>query len=139
MATWILLMSSPRHVRDLGRQPRALARVDLEPPAQGLDPLAHPAKPVALLLYRATPVVVHRQTRPAAVSRQLQPAARRACVAQDVGDRLALESVLSLVLREAVTNILRHAGATSCRLELAADSGGTRLSVHDNGRGAIEK
>ena len=51
----------------------------------------------------------------------------------------ALESVLSLVLREAVTNILRHAGATSCRLELAADSGGTRLSVHDNGRGAIEK
>ena len=33
----------------------------------------------------------------------------------------AHESVLSLVLREAVTNILRHAGATSCRLELAAD------------------
>ena len=51
----------------------------------------------------------------------------------------ALESVLSLVLREAVTNILRHAGATTCRLELAADSLGTRLSVHDNGRGAIEK
>jgi two-component system sensor histidine kinase DesK len=51
----------------------------------------------------------------------------------------ALESVLSLVLREAVTNILRHAGATSCRLELATDSRGTRLSVHDNGRGAIEK
>jgi two-component system sensor histidine kinase DesK len=51
----------------------------------------------------------------------------------------ALESVLSLVLREAVTNILRHAGATNCRLELAADSRGTRLSVHDNGRGTIEK
>jgi two-component system, NarL family, sensor histidine kinase DesK len=49
----------------------------------------------------------------------------------------AHESVLSLVLREAVTNILRHAGATSCRLELAADSRGTRLSVHDDGRGAI--
>jgi two-component system sensor histidine kinase DesK len=51
----------------------------------------------------------------------------------------ALESVLSLVLREAVTNILRHAGATSCRLELAADGRGTRLSVHDNGRGTVEK
>ena len=51
----------------------------------------------------------------------------------------ALESVFSLVLREAVTNILRHAGATSCRLELAADSRGTRLCVHDNGRGAIAK
>ena len=50
----------------------------------------------------------------------------------------AQESVLSLVLREAVTNILRHAGATSCRLELAADSQGTRLSVCDNGRGAIQ-
>jgi two-component system, NarL family, sensor histidine kinase DesK len=49
----------------------------------------------------------------------------------------AQESVLSLVLREAVTNILRHAGATSCRLELATDSGGTRLSVHDDGRGGI--
>jgi two-component system sensor histidine kinase DesK len=49
----------------------------------------------------------------------------------------AHESVLSLVLREAVTNILRHAGASSCRLDLAADSRGTRLSVHDNGRGAI--
>jgi two-component system, NarL family, sensor histidine kinase DesK len=49
----------------------------------------------------------------------------------------AHESVLSLVLREAVTNILRHAGATSCRLELAADGGGTHLSVHDNGHGVI--
>jgi two-component system sensor histidine kinase DesK len=50
----------------------------------------------------------------------------------------AHEPVLSLVLREAVTNILRHAGATSCRLELAADSGGTHLTIHDNGRGASE-
>lgn len=49
----------------------------------------------------------------------------------------AHESVLSLVLREAVTNILRHAAATSCRLRLAADSGGTHLSVQDDGRGAI--
>ncbi len=48
------------------------------------------------------------------------------------------ESVLSLVLREAVTNILRHAGATSCRLELAADSRGTHLLLHDDGRGASE-
>ena len=49
----------------------------------------------------------------------------------------AHESVLSLVLREAVTNILRHAGATSCHLELAGDSRGTRLSVRDDGRGGI--
>ena len=49
----------------------------------------------------------------------------------------AQESVLSLVLREAVTNILRHAGATSCRLELAIDGGEAHLSVQDDGRGAI--
>ena len=59
--------------------------------------------------------------------------------AQSVRLDPALESVLSLVLREAVTNILRHAGATSCRLELAADSRGTHFSVQDDGRGAIEK
>lgn len=57
--------------------------------------------------------------------------------AQSVRLEPAQESVLSLVLREAVTNILRHAGATTCRLELAADGSGTRLSVHDDGRGAI--
>lgn len=51
----------------------------------------------------------------------------------------AHDSALSLVLREAVTNILRHAGATSCRLELATDSLGTRLLVHDNGRGAVKR
>ncbi len=49
------------------------------------------------------------------------------------------ESVLSLVLREAVTNILRHAGATSCRLEVATDDSATVLRVEDNGRGAIER
>ena len=49
----------------------------------------------------------------------------------------AHESVLSLVLREGVTNILRHAGATRCRLELAADSGRTHMSLHDDGRGGI--
>ena len=47
------------------------------------------------------------------------------------------EPVLSLVLREAVTNILRHAGASRCRLELAADDRRTVLRVEDNGRGAI--
>ena len=48
------------------------------------------------------------------------------------------ESVLALVLREAVTNILRHASATRCRLELAAEGGGAQLSVQDDGRGTIE-
>jgi len=59
--------------------------------------------------------------------------------AQSVRLEPAHESVLSLVLREAITNILRHAGATTCRLELAADGAGTRLSVLDDGRGAIAR
>ncbi len=49
----------------------------------------------------------------------------------------AEESVLALILREAVTNVLRHAQATEVRLEFSEDSGGVRLNVADNGRGGI--
>jgi two-component system sensor histidine kinase DesK len=59
------------------------------------------------------------------------------CQADGVCLNPSHESVLSLVLREAVTNILRHAGASRCRLELAADEGRTVLRVEDDGRGAI--
>ncbi|MGA7540541.1 MAG: sensor histidine kinase [Steroidobacteraceae bacterium] len=59
------------------------------------------------------------------------------CQADGVALNPSHESVLSLVLREAVTNILRHAGASRCRLELAAEEGSTVLRVQDNGRGAI--
>ncbi|MGH8290117.1 MAG: sensor histidine kinase [Steroidobacteraceae bacterium] len=59
------------------------------------------------------------------------------CQADGVRLNPSHESVLSLVLREAVTNILRHAGASRCRLELAADERRTVLRVEDNGRGAI--
>ena len=59
------------------------------------------------------------------------------CHAEGVRLDPSHETVLSLVLREAVTNILRHAGASRCRLELAADEGKTVLRVEDNGRGAI--
>lgn len=58
---------------------------------------------------------------------------------QDLHLPPAHESVLSLVLREAVTNVLRHAGATSCRLELATDGQGTRFSMKDDGCGAISR
>jgi two-component system, NarL family, sensor histidine kinase DesK len=61
------------------------------------------------------------------------------CQTEGVRLEPAEESVLSLVLREAITNILRHAGATRCRLEVAADDRSTVLRVEDNGRGAIER
>lgn len=47
----------------------------------------------------------------------------------------AKERVLALIVREAVTNILRHSGASSCRLALFRAEGAYRLDVVDNGRG----
>ena len=47
----------------------------------------------------------------------------------------AIEQVLAMALREAVTNIQRHARASSARVELAVDGGDIVLSVRDDGRG----
>jgi two-component system, NarL family, sensor histidine kinase DesK len=46
------------------------------------------------------------------------------------------ESVLSLAVREAVTNVLRHAQAHSCRLRLEQQNGSCRLEICDDGRGS---
>ena len=45
------------------------------------------------------------------------------------------EHALALALREMLTNVVRHAQATRCRVSLAADSEAIRLSVVDNGVG----
>ncbi|MFT4111845.1 sensor histidine kinase [Silvibacterium sp.] len=49
------------------------------------------------------------------------------------------ESVLSLVLREAVTNIVRHAQASRCLLHFETSSEGTVLTVEDDGRGGLQE
>jgi two-component system sensor histidine kinase DesK len=49
------------------------------------------------------------------------------------------ESVLSLAVREAVTNVVRHAEAARCRLELRAVDGLCRLSIQDDGRGGSQQ
>jgi two-component system sensor histidine kinase DesK len=51
----------------------------------------------------------------------------------------AEETVLALALREAVTNIVRHAQATSCHLHLVFEHGQHRLSIEDNGPHAIAR
>ena len=51
----------------------------------------------------------------------------------------AEETVLALALREAVTNIVRHAQATSCRLRLVFEHGLHRLSIEDNGPHSIAR
>jgi len=53
----------------------------------------------------------------------------------------AREGALALVLREAVTNVIRHAGARRCRIALGLEGGKAFLEVEDDGvglRGALE-
>ena len=47
------------------------------------------------------------------------------------------ESVLSLVVREAVTNVVRHAQAHTCRLRLDQQNGSCLLEIEDDGRGGF--
>lgn len=49
----------------------------------------------------------------------------------------AEETVVSLIVREAVTNIVRHAQASRCRLAFQNTGNGAVLVVEDNGRGGI--
>jgi two-component system, NarL family, sensor histidine kinase DesK len=51
----------------------------------------------------------------------------------------AEETVLSLIVREAVTNIVRHAQASRCILEINSGGDGTALVVQDDGRGGIRQ
>jgi two-component system sensor histidine kinase DesK len=48
------------------------------------------------------------------------------------------ESVLSLAVREAVTNVVRHAQARTCRLRLEQQNGSCRLQIQDDGRGGFD-
>jgi len=54
--------------------------------------------------------------------------------ATNAGLSAAEETVLALALREAVTNIVRHAKATTCRLRFINEEGRRRLVVEDDGQ-----
>ena len=45
------------------------------------------------------------------------------------------ESVLSMAVKEAVTNVVRHAQARNCSLRLGQQNGTCRLEIEDDGRG----
>jgi len=47
----------------------------------------------------------------------------------------AQESVVALIMREAVTNVVRHAQARNCKLRLATNNGDCVLEIQDDGRG----
>jgi two-component system sensor histidine kinase DesK len=48
------------------------------------------------------------------------------------------ESVLSMAVREAITNVVRHAHARTCRLRLEQQNGSCRLEIADDGRGGVQ-
>jgi len=48
------------------------------------------------------------------------------------------ESVLSMAVREAVTNVVRHAHARTCCLRLEQRNGSCRLEIEDDGRGGSQ-
>jgi two-component system sensor histidine kinase DesK len=48
------------------------------------------------------------------------------------------ESVLSMAVREAVTNVVRHAQARTCKLRLEQRNGSCRLEIEDDGRGSSQ-
>jgi len=49
------------------------------------------------------------------------------------------EAMLALVIREAATNVIRHAQASQCRIELRREPNGeVSLEISDNGRGRIK-
>ena len=45
------------------------------------------------------------------------------------------DAALAMVVREAVTNVVRHAGATHCRISLTVIDGVRALAIADDGRG----
>lgn len=55
-----------------------------------------------------------------------------------IGLSPAEESVLALVVREAVTNVVRHAQARHCSLHLSPANGVCQFEIHDDGRGGMQ-
>ncbi len=56
----------------------------------------------------------------------------------DIGLTPAQESVVALVVREAVTNVVRHAQARHCQLRLAPMNGSCLLEIQDDGCGGVQ-
>ncbi len=50
-----------------------------------------------------------------------------------------IEATMEMVLREAITNVVRHAGATRCKVRLGRMGGDFELEVSDNGVGGLAR
>jgi len=52
---------------------------------------------------------------------------------------LLVENMLSMCLKEAVTNVVKHSGATSCSISIKQSAKETLIKVYDNGIGIDER
>ncbi|KFN44925.1 sensor histidine kinase [Arenimonas oryziterrae] len=50
-----------------------------------------------------------------------------------------VELALAMIVREAVTNVIRHAGARQVDVELVQEASGLRLVIADDGRGGVDR
>ncbi|MEI4771574.1 sensor histidine kinase [Psychrobacillus sp. FJAT-51614] len=50
---------------------------------------------------------------------------------------LLVENVLSMCLKEAITNVVKHSNATSCSISIKQSAKETLLKIHDNGTGLV--
>ncbi|MFE8695473.1 sensor histidine kinase [Cytobacillus sp. FJAT-53684] len=48
------------------------------------------------------------------------------------------QNILSMCLREAVTNVVKHSGASNCNIVIAEEAGEIIITIEDNGRGMDE-
>jgi two-component system NarL family sensor kinase len=113
-----------------------------QPLARALDRLKDALVDVRGMSHRLRPAMLDTLGLPAALDNLGQEACQAAGLGftMDVeGDLPALPRDLSTVLfritQEALANIHKHAGASHVSLLLAAEGGGLRLSIHDDGRG----
>lgn len=71
--------------------------------------------------------------------KQILLAAQIACKVSGTPERLKtpllIENVLSMCLKEAVTNVVKHSNATACSISIKQSAKETLLKVHDNGIG----
>ncbi|HMG73207.1 MAG TPA: PAS domain S-box protein [Pyrinomonadaceae bacterium] len=60
------------------------------------------------------------------------------CVVENLGLNQAQSTAVFRIFEEALTNVMRHAGATKVYVRLEKDKGALVLTVRDNGRGITE-
>lgn len=115
-------------------------------PASGDDSVRHEVDDVAAVArkslhdLREAVAGYRRPTLPAEIS-SARALLRSAGIAFVVDDRVGAvapekDEVLAWCVREAVTNVVKHSGATRCAVSLSRDNGLVQLSVEDDGRGA---